>query len=273
MCGSDLRGTRHALLAFALLALAGCGGEERGDTTATAAPAASPGSAPANAAGPGAAETGVAASAPAATPAAAAPADVPGDRVLQQPEDLQLLMLAYRLQGRPPPIADWAAANVAAAYANEFDRPRLLAEDTARLQEIYDGTAGVGGLRLNVRADLSEYDAARGGFYLDAYLPGSSIAFEARPAAHPVRPERVSLAVVNDEELNFWALDPATARQVLERNGGARNVVLDSRFRILGAARRGDGVVLDVQLLGYAINSDRYNDASRLGELRFDGGP
>lgn len=270
MSGSDLRTLRPLLLAALVAMLAGCGGEPE---AAAAASGAAPEAGAAGRDGAANAAPGNAVAAPATqAPAAAANlAGVPGDRVLNQPEDLQLLMLAYRLQGQVPPIADWAAANVSMGAANEFDRPRMLAEETARLQSIYDGTAGVGGVRLNVRAHFSEYDGGRGGYYLDAYVPGSSIGFEARPAGYPFRPERVSLAVVNDEELNFWPLDPDAARQVLERNSGGRNVVLDSRFRIVGAARRGDGWVLDVQLLGYAINSDTYRDNSRLGEQRFDG--
>lgn len=268
MSGSDARVLRPLLLAALVAMLAGCGGEPEAGAAASGADA---GTAGRDGATPAAPSTAAAAPGSQASAAAATPAGVPGDRVLNQPEDLQLLMLAYRLQGQTPPIADWAAANVASGAVNEFDRPRLLAEETARLQSIYDGTAGVGGLRLNVRAHFSEYDGGRGGYYLDAYVPGSSIGFEARPAAYPFRPERVSLAVVNSEELNFWPLDPESARQVLERNGSGRNVVLDSRFRIVGAARRGDGWVLDAQLLGYAINSDTYRDNSRLGELRFDG--
>lgn len=270
MSGSDARLHRPLLLAALVALLAGCGGEADPGTSA-AAPAADGGAAATDRAGPAAPGPAVATTPARASAGTAVPAGVPGDRVLNQPEDLQLLMLAYRLQGRPPPIADWAAANVSAGAVNEFDRPRLLAEETARLQAIYDGTDGAGGVRINVRAHFSEYDGGRGGYYLDAYVPGSSIGFEARPAAYPFRPERVSLAVVNSEELNFWPLDPASARQVLERNGNGRNVVLDSRFRILGAARRGDGWVLDVQLLGYVINSDTYRDNSRLGELRFEG--
>ena len=40
-----------------------------------------------------------------------------------------------------------------------FKRPALLREEQERLQGIYDGTADVGRLRMNVNARFGEYDA------------------------------------------------------------------------------------------------------------------
>ena len=53
------------------------------------------------------------------------------------------------------------------------EHPFAAKDEQGRLQAIYDGTADVGRLRLNVNARFGEYDSARGGYYLDAFMPGS----------------------------------------------------------------------------------------------------
>src|SRR5690606_6469092 len=132
------------------------------DTPATAMEASAP---------PAPGSTAAAASAaPAAQPQAnASPGaeGIGGTQVLSHPDDLQVVMLGYRLRGKAPPIAEWAAAQYVVKNANEFDRARVLEAERERLQGIYDGTDGVGGLRLNVNARFSEYDGGRGGYYLD----------------------------------------------------------------------------------------------------------
>ncbi|TNJ33015.1 hypothetical protein [Arenimonas terrae] len=208
------------------------------------------------------------AAAPAGTVATAAP--VLGSRVLGHPDDLQMVMLGYRLQGRVPPLTEWAAEQPRVKYGNEFERADLLAQESARLQDIYDATADIGRLRLNVNARLSEYDAGRGGFYLNAYLPGSRFDFAVQPAPYPVREERVTLAVDDRGELNFWSVEVATAQQALARNDNLREVLLDSELQITGVSHRSEGVVIEVELLGYAILTTHYDQRLRLGEVRFD---
>ena len=194
-----------------------------------------------------------------------------GERQLDHPDNLQILMLAYRLEGRTPPLDEWAAAQSRVVYADEFTRPTLLREERERLQGIYDGTADVGRLRMNVNARFGEYDATRGGYYLDAFMPGSAFDFSAQPSPS-VQAQRISLQVDNPEELNFWSLDSAQAQDVLARNSGMRSVVLDSRFVLTGISRRNEGRVISARLAGYVIGSDHYNRPATFGERRFDAG-
>ncbi len=268
MSASDARRRAPACLVLALtVALAACdGGQAEGETaSASVSTAQEAGTSP------------VAASpeAPASADKAADASDAPaaprfGDRQLDHPDDLQILMLAYRLEGRVPPIDEWAATQSRVAYADEFKRPALLKEEQERLQGIYDGTADVGRLRMNVNARFGEYDAGRGGYYLDAFMPGSAFNFSVQPSPS-AGTQQISLQVDNPEELNFWPLDAAAAQDVLVRNSGMRSVVLDSRFVITGISRRNDGRVISARLAGYAIGSDHYNKAATFGELRFDG--
>lgn len=272
MSASDRRSLRRTgLFVVVLTLLSACGSEPAPE------PAAGDFSAPdANVAAPPAPAPAPTAAPPAAAPTPATASGAPaapvlGTRLLSHPENLQMVMLAYRLQGRVPPLAEWAAEQARVKYANEFERAGLLAQETSRLQDVYDATADVGRLRLNVNSRLSEYDAGRGGFYLNAFLPGSSFDFSVQPAPYPVREERVIVSVQDDGELNFWPVDAAAAQQALARNQNMREVLLDSEFVITGVGRRSDSVEITARLLGYGILSSHYDHPVRLGERRFDG--
>ena len=266
MSASDVRVHARMVLAVAMtVLLAACEGgrPEAGEATAEPATHDASDAMPATAAAP--------ASPRSTAPEAGAPAVRFGERQLDHPDNLQILMLAYRLEGRTPPIDEWAAAQSRVVYADEFTRPALLKEEQERLQGIYDGTAEVGRLRMNVNARFGEYDATRGGYYLDAFMPGSAFDFSAQPSPS-TQAQRVSLRIDNPEELNFWPLDAAAAQDVLARNSGMRNVVLDSRFVITGISRRNEGRVITARLAGYVIGSDHYNRPATFGERRFDAG-
>ena len=267
MSASEARRRAPACLVLALtVAIAACEGgqQEAGDTPSAPTTQAGGSSSASASASPGAGASTTAAGASSAPAAARF-----GDRQLDHPDDLQVLMLAYRLEGRAPPIDEWAAAQSRVAYADEFKRPALLKEEQERLKGVYDGTADVGRLRMNVNARFGEYDATRGGYYLDAFMPGSAFNFSVQPSPS-TRAQQISLQVDNPEELNFWPLDAAAAQDVLARNSGLRSVVLDSRFVITGISQRSDGRVITARLVGYAIGSDHYNKPATFGELRFD---
>lgn len=264
------RPARTLLLALMLAGSAGCGGDAQSGAVQTAGPArGTQAQAPGAAAAGAAAGVGAAAAEGAAGSAAGAGGTGIGTRLLSHPDDLQLVLLGYRLRGSQPPIADWAAAQHAVVRANEFERANVIRQEQARLQGIHDSTADVGRLRFDVRAQLSEYDGARGGYYLDAFAPGSVFNFSARIAAHPFTEESITLQVQNEEELNFWPLDAAAAQEVLRRNDGMRNVVLDSQFRVLGVAQRSGGPVILLRLQRYAITSTKYGQPAVLGEQVF----
>ena len=255
------------LVLIVTVAIAACeGGQQEAGDTPSAPTAQAGGSSSASASASPA--TGAASTTVAGASSAPAAARF-GDRQLDHPDALQVLMLAYRLEGRAPPIEEWAAAQSRVTYADEFTRPALLKEEQERLKGIYDGTTDVGRLRMNVNARFGEYDATRGGYYLDAFMPGSSFNFSVQPSPS-TRAQQISLQVDNPEELNFWPLDAAAAQDVLAGNSGLRSVVLDSRFVITGISQRSDGRVITARLVGYAIGSDHYNKPATFGELRFD---
>jgi len=267
MSASDRRiSMRSGLLAGALCVLAGCG-SEAGPGAAAAVAGTTGGSSQVT---PVTGAT-VAAASGSDSAATAAPAGttVAGTQLLSHPDDLQMIMLGYRLRGLVPPLAQWAEGQQAVRRANEFERATVLQGERERLQSIYDGTADVGRLRLNVNSQFSEYDGNRGGYYLTAFSPGSVFTFSAQPVSGAS--EQVRVQVDNEEELNFWPLDAAAAQDVLREAGGTRSVTLDGSFRITGVSQRSDGTTITVRLQRYAIVADRYRNPLVLGELVFDG--
>src|SRR3546814_14942041 len=94
-----------------------------------------------------------------------------------------MIMLGYRLRGMVPPLAQWAEGQQAVRRANEFERATVLQGERERLQSIYDHTADVGRLRLHVHSQFSEYDGSRGGYYINAFSPGSVFTFSAQPVS------------------------------------------------------------------------------------------
>jgi len=253
------------LLVAMLCALAACGSDAGSESQQAVAGAAAPSSA-AGATTAASARSGR--DDGASSSAGPGDAHVAGTQLLSHPDDLQMVMLGYRLRGLVPALAQWAEGQQAVRRANEFERATVLQGERERLQSIYDGTADVGRLRLNVNSQFSEYDGSRGGYYLTAFSPGSVFTFSAQPVSGAR--EQVRVQVDNEEELNFWPLDAVAAQDVLREAGGTRSVTLDSSFRITGVSQRSDGTTINVRLQRYAIVADRYRNPVVLGERTFD---
>lgn len=238
-----------------VLLLGACGGgEEAADAQAgRAVYAAAPPVEQATATQPAAAR--------AAGPAASSAALV-GDNTLGYPEDLEMVMLGYRLRSLEPPLAEWAAATSAVRFANEFDRTAVLQRETSRLAAAYEATAGVGFVQLRTSSTFSEYDGTRGGYYVNAFAPGTVYTFESR---EPVR-EKVTLQLANAQEAYFWPLDAAAAEEVLRTNF-SRGVNIDAKVAVTGAIQRASGTVITGRILRYDILSTRYGNERALAQI------
>ncbi len=254
------RSTALAMLASILL-LAGCGGSgaDGGEPGATAPGASAP-------------ETAASGAAPAATgtqdkpgkkPAASSAAPAPsafGTNVLAYPDDFQMILLSYRLTDRDPPLAVWAGEQRDVKYADEFSKAGKLDAETARLQDIYASTEGVGIIQIRLTSQISQYDTSRGGYYLTAFSPGNQISFNSG--------ESVSLQLNNMADAFFWPVDAARAQEILEHTN--RSINIDTKIRITGAQRRSNGVVIQGVIEDYGIYSTRYNDERQFETFSLD---
>lgn len=237
------------------LAIAGCGdpppSEAQPGTPPQAAYGATPAPPPAAAPAPSA-----------ATPAAAAvPATSTtiGSGTLSYPEDMQMILLSYRMRGETPPLEKWAKDNQEVRSANEFNRGQVLQAETQKLNEAYAATGDIGVLKLRTSSTFSEYDSTRGGYYIAAFSPGSVYTFQAQS-------EKVNFQFSNSSAATFWALDAAAAQDILQRNQ-SRNVTLDATIALSGIERRSTGPVITGRIVEYTILSTRYGDESVLGQI------
>ncbi len=245
-----------AALAFAALLLSACGSSEPPAAPPAAVYGAAPASAPAAAPTPTPAPEAAAESA-AATPS---PSAAVGSQTLDYPDDLQLLLLAYRLAGQTPPFDTWARTASSVQSADEFSRAAALKAEIERLQAVAASVADAGFLRVKTDCNLSEYDGSRGGYYLPAFEPGVRYNFEAFR-------EKLGLQVANSADAYLWPLTPNAARDVLQK-AGMRTVSVDMRIAISRATRRSSGLQLEGRVVDYRVISLQYGNPAVLGAVQ-----
>lgn len=249
--------------AFAvLLLLASCGGEDaaQADDAAQDAPRATYGSASKTQQPERSAGAEKAARPDQGTEARKAVSGKPlGSRTLAYPEDLQMIMLSYRLRGEAPPIETWAAEAQSVRMSNEFTRAAALKEEMDRLQGAYDSTADVGLIQMRTSTSFSQYDSNRGGYYITAFQPGTTYQFDAYR-------EKVALQITNAGDAYFWPLDAAAAQEVLATNLNGRHIFLDATIALTGMERRSTGPHLTGEVLEFKIFGSNYAKEALLGE-------
>lgn len=256
-----------SLLAFALSLATGCTGPVAGEAAgAHAVPHDDAGAAPAGGAPPARAPT-LAAPARGATAEAGSStkAGILGRNVLAYPDDLQMSLLAYRLTGRTPPLEAWAGEQNSVRTANEFTRADQLRAETATLAAVYDSTEDIGFLQMRLRSQLSQYDAAKGGYYLTVFAPGGTFGFKGR--------EKVDVRLENGSEAYFWAMDAARAEEILDDTGSSqhnRSVTIDAKIRLLGTERRTYGLLIKGRIVEYAIYGTRRNEEPLLASFSLE---
>lgn len=247
--------------ALAVLLLAGCGGEEaaQADSSAQAdTPRATYGSAPKPEKTESAAARPARPDKAAETPKAASGKPL-GSKMLTYPEDLQMIMLAYRLRGETPPLERWAAEAQSVRMANEFTRAAALGEEMDRLQGAYDSTADVGLIQMRTSTSFSQYDSNRGGYYIAAFQPGTIYQFDAYQ-------EKVALQITNAGDAYLWPLDAAAAQEVLATNLNGRHIFIDATIALTGMERRSTGPYLTGEVLEFKILGSNYAREALLGE-------
>ncbi|MBA4285537.1 MAG: hypothetical protein C0434_08410 [Xanthomonadaceae bacterium] len=235
----------------ASLLLTACGGSSQDPSPP---PAAVYGAAPA----PSVAPTAESAGPVPAIASASAPAV--GSDSLDYPDDLQLLLLGYRLAGQTPPFETWAQEAQAVRNADEFSRAGVLKAEVERLQAVAASVAGVGYVRVKTHCNLSEYDGGRGGYYLPAFEPGVRYSFEAFR-------DKVDLQIANSADAYLWPLTPDAARGILQKTG-TRAVDVDMHIAITRAARRANGLQLDGRVQDYRVISSQYGNPAVLGTVQ-----
>lgn len=180
-----------------------------------------------------------------------------GSKTLAYPEDLQMIMLSYRLRGETPPYQKWAEDAQDVRRANEFTRAQALNDEMQRLRDAYDSTADVGFIQLRTSSQFSQYDANQGGYYLTAFSPGTTYTFDAYR-------EKAALQLTNSGDAYFWPLDPQRAQDILQQNLNSRGVTIDATLALTGIERRSTGPMLTAQILEYSVVSTRYGHEGQL---------
>lgn len=184
-----------------------------------------------------------------ASPAVRAAAPVrPRPGSLNEPSDLDMVLIWYAYSGQTPPVGKWADADTKVRNTDEFDRAGVRAQTISALNSQLAAVKDVGMVRLRARTYFSEYAAEYGGYYINALSPGMSFMFKAQD-------QQVNLRIANANDAYRWKLPTAKAKEVLNRNHGVRaiDIIVDIKLanaRTEGAAGVIDGTVTHVTVLG-----------------------
>lgn len=230
---------RAAALMAGLLALAACDAAEPTATPPVGASAASP-TAPSPAAPPPPPPV-------AATPPPVEKAARPQGSMVESPDGRTMALIYYSLAGGRPPES-WAAQEASSGALNEFDRQaktKAVREDlTAQLAQ----AGQIGRLKVPVRSDISQYDAARGVYYVGLFSGASSLGFD-------YHGQNYRLEFVNKDKAQAWRLPADEAQRALESNGGSRSVIVTVTVELLSAYAKTDGGAIRARVLDYSVEN------------------
>lgn len=195
----------------------------------------------------------------------ASPVAATQQSVLAQPSALDLHLLAYHIAGAEPPLSALAALDPKVRAADEFKRASVAEEVERQLQSRVQSLEGVKRLKVNLSANLGEFDAKYNEYDFVGLGDGTYI-----PSQSPFGRE-VRLALTNGSEAQAWKLEPKEAEAVLQRNRGSRYVTLVMTLEILTAQAPIDGqpLVIDTKVVEYdVLGSD---ESVRLGKVALSG--
>jgi hypothetical protein len=233
----------------AALLLAGCGNSGdasgNGGSTGGGAPAAAPGA-------PAPSGTGGGSTAATAAPAPAPASPTIGGRTgeLVNPENETMVFLYYDLAGLAIPLDTWVEQDNRVQFAKPFDKAALRTEVRAELEAGAAAVKNVGFLRLNMNANLSDYDPTYGEFSVRALAPSSVVHFDAFR-------QRVELRFTNGRNAQLWKVPPEEAQLIRDKVGGWGSASLDVLLRITGVQPGTGGGTLNTEVVEYELRSQQ----------------
>lgn len=247
---------REFLLAMvAALLLAGCGnsgdsagtgdGAGPGDSASGGAPAAAP-------AGTATGSTGGGSAAAPGAPAPAAASPTLGGRTgeLVNPEGEAMVFLYYDLAGLAIPLDNWVEKDNRVQFAQPFDKAAKRAEVRAELEAGAAAVKNVGFLRLNMNANLSDYDPTYGEFTVRALAPSSVVYFDGFG-------QKVELRFTNGRNAQLWKVPQEDAQLTRDKIGPYGQADLDVLLRITGVQPGTGGGTLNTEVVEYELRAQR----------------
>jgi hypothetical protein len=179
------------------------------------------------------------------------------ERVLMNPSDDTICLLYYHIANQPPPISQFAETAPSVINANEFDRPKALSDEIKSLTALYNSLATVTTIKININMSVGIYNSQFGEYDLSGFAGNEYINYNCFNNTATLQ-----LQFDNSDYAESWALSPSQAQNVLNLNGGNRDVVAVSTISLTGVnpGAPGDPLVLigdvkEVRVIG------EYNEA------------
>jgi hypothetical protein len=176
--------------------------------------------------------------------------------VLDNPTDDILCLLYYHFANQPPPIDQFAQNAPSVTNSNEFDKAQALSDEKARLQALYNALATVKLIRVNINMSLGTYDTQNGEYDLSGFSGNDYISYNCFDGTS------LQLEFNNSDYAQSWTLSESAAQDVLDRNGGSRDVVAISTISLTGInpGAPGDPLVLQGDVKEVTVKGE-YNNA------------
>lgn len=162
-------------------------------------------------------------------------------RTIEMPTNFQVEAIYRNLAGQPPDLESAARESEEYRAASEFDRATVLERQMEAKKAEFDNLKDVEAITLRARTSISEYDSAKGAYYIDAFQPGTYYPFG-----------NYDVLMENGEQFRAWELPVEEARAVRDRVGDYASLTAEITIRTFGAAPGGErqirGQITDVKL-------------------------
>lgn len=151
---------------------------------------------------------------------------------IEMPTDFQVESVYRNLANLPPDFERAARESQEYRSASEFDRSVVLERQIEALKSEFTSLSDVEALLIRAQSQLSEYDAERGAYYIEAFRPGTYYPFGS-----------YGINMENAEEFLEWSLPVEEAREVRDAVGVFGSIIAEITIRPFATSPGRDGLI------------------------------
>ena len=164
--------------------------------------------------------------------------------VLRNPSATTVALWYHLLNGHEVPWEDWAKGTFEYRSANDFQKPKVLRDQVAKLKDQYESLKTADTVEVFSSTVLSSYDMERGCYYLTLFDANTYWPFHSE--LDPFKNYIIELE--NSKEFHEWKI-PAERAEKLFPTGG--NVTVHVTMKVLRAEEGGMGEYGGLALIGH----------------------
>jgi len=157
---------------------------------------------------------------------------------LSYPDDLQWVVLAFRMTGIPPALDEWRRTASVDRHSDSRPTATAVSLQTQHLAKLFASVEDVGKVRARLTSTLDAYDRARGGYRLLAFTTKNHFVFTAAGST-------VTLLLENARDAEFVAMAHRTEEHSLS---------VDILLELTGASGGPGAFTIAGRIVEFSIN-------------------